>query len=359
MSVENQEDPEVQSTEPPDALDDWLEDPDALYGGETLPRNVGVATFLTLVNPGVGYAYVGRMNQGLVYNLVLVLLFAVAIIAHAHFRFSPLLPALCVIGSWTVLNAMAALDVRAILREEGTEDYLLKPYNHWLPYLAVFTICTVLPVYICVDMALTRLWLVAGAPHDGMYPTLLQGDLLLVDRRALGEQPPAVGDIVSISADEPGAPVHHLRVIANAGEKVRVEDRALFIDDDLSDKFGPAPIAQVDLDPELIERLPKSETFELQLEKNRDAIYVVSNAPDVVNKGSVPTTLVPSGRVFLLGDNRSQVPAHRTPGTKMRDAREFDSQRLELLRGKPLFVLWSSDPDSGAIRWDRIGRRVQ
>ena len=73
----------------------------------------------------------------------------------------------------------------------------------------------------------------------------------------------------------------------------------------------------------------------------------------------MPNTVVPGGRVFLLGDNRSQVPVHRTPGTKMRDAREFDSQRLELLRGKPLFVLWSSDPDSGAIRWDRIGRRVQ
>jgi signal peptidase I len=359
MSVENQEEPETRPSEPPDALEDWLEDPDAMYSGETLPRNVGVATFLTLVNPGVGYAYVGRLTVGLVYDLVLVLLFAVAIIAHAVFRFSPLLPALCVIGSWTILNVMAALDVRAILREEGTEEYLLRPYNHWLPYLAVFTVCTLLPVYICVDVALSRLWLVADTPHDGMYPTLLHGDLLLVDRRALGDAPPTIGDIVSISADEPGAPVHHLRVIANAGEKVRVEDRALWIDDDLTDTFGPAPIPQVDLDPELAARLPQADGFKLLLETNRGASYPISISPEVVNNASVPTTLVPPGRVFLLGDNRSQVPAHRAPGTKMRDAREFDSQRLELLRGKPLFVLWSSDPDSGAIRWDRIGRRVQ
>ncbi len=352
MTVENHEDSDNSAPEP--SLDDWVEgdDPHALYSGETSPRNLGVATLLTLLNPGVGYAYVGRLTQGLVYDLVLALLVAVAIIAQAHYRFMPLLPAGCVIVGWTVLSAIAALDVRAILREEGTEEYLLRPFNHWLPYTAIFVLCTLLPVYVSVDTALTRLWMIRPALHDGMFPTLLLGDVLLVDRRALGDDRPAIGDIVSISADEPGAPVHHLRVIARAGEKVRVEDRALYIDNE--------PIAQTDAQEDVTSQLPSNEALRPMIERNRDATYVVSVAPDVVNNASISMTKpIPEGRVFLLGDNRSQVPAHDTTGAKMRDSREFDSQRLELVRGKPLFVLWSSDPDSGAIRWERIGRRVQ
>ena len=54
------------------------------------------------------------------------------------------------------------------------------------------------------------------------------------------------------------------------------------------------------------------------------------------------------GRYLLLGDNR----------TRAYDARYWGSLRRSDLLGPALLVLFSRDPESGRIRWNRIGRLV-
>lgn len=56
--------------------------------------------------------------------------------------------------------------------------------------------------------------------------------------------------------------------------------------------------------------------------------------------------VVPEGHVFTLGDNRQN----------SRDSREWGPVPIENIKGRALFIWWSSKPSrAGGIQWDRIG----
>jgi len=54
------------------------------------------------------------------------------------------------------------------------------------------------------------------------------------------------------------------------------------------------------------------------------------------------------GQVYLLADNRGAV----------RDSRHWGPVSTRRIRGRPVTVLWSSDPLEG-LRWHRMGLRIQ
>ena len=61
-----------------------------------------------------------------------------------------------------------------------------------------------------------------------------------------------------------------------------------------------------------------------------------------------PAQPVPEGHCFILGDNRMN----------SRDSRTFGFVPESALRGRALSVHWSTDPNTGTTRWDRIGRSL-
>jgi signal peptidase I len=58
---------------------------------------------------------------------------------------------------------------------------------------------------------------------------------------------------------------------------------------------------------------------------------------------------VPEGHVFVMGDNRENSS----------DSRQWGSVPVENIKGKALFIWWSSKPsEQGGVQWDRIGKVV-
>jgi signal peptidase I len=60
-----------------------------------------------------------------------------------------------------------------------------------------------------------------------------------------------------------------------------------------------------------------------------------------------PTLVVPSGSVFVMGDNRDNSS----------DSRVWGSVRLDLVIGKITGIWWSSGPDG--VRWDRVNLGIK
>jgi signal peptidase I len=98
---------------------------------------------------------------------------------------------------------------------------------------------------------------------------------------------------------------------------------------------------------------PSGEEFRWQTNHLvRSAQAQIRYQPSRNNWGPI---VVPAGNYFMLGDNRDN----------SLDSRYWGFVPDSLIRGQPLVVYYSYEPDSGAqsawlsrVRWDRLGSRV-
>ena len=327
--------------------DDALE-----YRGETRPRNRQVATLVTLLCPGLGYMYIGKPLLGLTINLLFILLVEIFVILQGMLKFFPLLPGLVLALSWIGFATLAALDVRERLATHGSEEYLLRSYNHWLPYSLMALLSFALPIFLSFKVTLYSLWEITALEHSGMAPTLLRGDVLLVDRSGFSARAPQPGEIVAVSSGKEGAPTHVLRVIATHKDTIRVEGDLVYINDEILE-HEPLTLAML---PGLHDAQDAS--LMTLAERNREQRYAITMAKRAVNRTSVPPTEIGARELYLLTDNRSQVQLAGQEA-KIRDSRSFGPVHYDRVRGRPAFILWSADPETGHTRWERIGLRVQ
>jgi len=156
-------------------------------------------------------------------------------------------------------------------------------------------------------------------------PNLLPGDLLLVDVRPGSLKQIAPGDLVVFEHPPASGRLHVKRLVATEGQEVSVRQGELFVD---GEARGVKP---VDTGRELGE------------ERLGTSRYLVQPGP--ADQPEFGPLRLPIGTFFALGDDRAV----------SRDSRTFGPLPVELLRGRPSRVLWSVDPATGELRWDRIG----
>jgi signal peptidase I len=178
-----------------------------------------------------------------------------------------------------------------------------------------------------------------------MEDSLLEGDYIFVNKLAYqyGEVP-AVGDVIVFQY--PNNPDKDLikRVVAVGGEEVQIADKVLYVDGMVAE----IPPHSKNIDGKI---LPAELSF-----RDNFGPYVV-----------------PSGQLFVLGDNRDD----------SRDSRFWGPVPSENVVGKAVFIYWSwtPDPDSPGwefpylhhaiqwlgwgivnfpshVRWDRLGSRL-
>ncbi len=173
-------------------------------------------------------------------------------------------------------------------------------------------------------------------PSGSMIPTLLIGDHLLVNKFSYGIKNPISGktwvpidkpdrkDIIVFKYPENPSQDFIKRVIGIAGDKIRIINKKLYVND---------------------------EPFEVE-----QAIFIDQNIlPGQQNqfgrklvRDNFGPIIVPEDSIFVLGDNRDN----------SRDSRYWGFVNLQAIKGKAFILYWSWNSEAdllGKVRWNRIG----
>ncbi len=191
-------------------------------------------------------------------------------------------------------------------------------------------------------------------PSGSMHPTLLEGDVVLVNRlaydfkipltdisiAALGE--PQRGDVVTFSSPRDGTRLIK-RLVAVPGDVVEMRDERLVINGKPAE-YGDARIGEEPAGGgETIPRLQETESV-------AGNVRTVQTLPGVAAMRSFGPLLVPAGSYFFLGDNRDNSADSRYIGVVAR----------ERLIGRAHHVLVSADIQGRwSPRLERFGEKIR
>ena len=189
----------------------------------------------------------------------------------------------------------------------------------------------------------TKKWLVEAynITSGGMIPTLLLGDHIMVAKTKRIDP----GDVVVLRYPRDPKLAYAKRAVAIGGQTVEISEGVVAVDGIVLKQFalvGDCPALENDLPT----RMPiDMSTCRLLRENAGKGWYSIMRD----SSWSPPARrfVVPPGHLFVLGDNRDNSS----------DSRVWGAVPLDLVDGRAAFIWWSSDT-RGAIRWDRIGRKI-
>lgn len=161
-------------------------------------------------------------------------------------------------------------------------------------------------------------------PSGSMRPTLLEGDVVFVDRLAydlkipltdhslarLGE--PQRGDVVTFSSPKDGTRLIK-RIVALPGDRVEVRGGRLFVNGEGAEYSEPVQV-QEPVAPGLV--LPALRAREALAGHRRTVQYLGG----VAARRDFPAVVVPAGQYFMLGDNRDNSEDSRFIGFVPRES---------------------------------------
>jgi len=175
-------------------------------------------------------------------------------------------------------------------------------------------------------------------PTGSMNPTILEGDLVYVDKLAYDLRIPLTmhrlakwsdpgrGDIVICFSPEDETRLVK-RVIGLPGETIDMKRNVLFIDG--------RPVTYSKIDSEFAEQLPSrlKDRTALANESLDGHEHAVMSTPSIPAKRNFGPLTVPAGKYFVLGDNRDN----------SRDSRYFGFVEREAIVGKAKGIIVSFD----------------
>lgn len=275
----------------PDKADEKTMEPDS-------PRMPWLALLLSAMLPGLGQLYVGDLNRGTwVFLLFTGMTVSIPLLAALYLPAWSMFPALALGLTGTLAIWLFAV-IDAWKKSRKLKHYKLKPWQTSALYVSVFLICNVVLMPLFINYVRQHQVQAFRIPSASMSPTLLPGDYLFADMRyncptcttAVNRD-----DMVIFVFPNNRNRYHIKRIIGLPGDRIST--------------IGV---------PVLVEDASSTE----------------------------PTQTVPSGHVYMLGDNHEN----------SLDSRHYGTIPLTDVVGKAR-QLWFSY-DYGEIRWNRIGRRL-
>lgn len=286
-------------------------------------RRAALAAALTLLCPGWGHLYAGRVRRGLLVALLNLAVIVPGVVwLWVAWARSPR-TALGALGvTLALLVGLPADAARCALREPRRRARALRV----VVLHGLFVPLAVIALHAEFSWIRDHRVHPFHTPTESMVPTLLPGDFFLVDARPATRADLGPGDIVVF--DHPRTPglAYAKRVVGLAGSVVALGEEGLVVDG--VTRTEPAP----------------NGWQRLRSEALGSSRYRVS----LGSPGELPAfgpVAVPEGHVFVLGDSRA----------RSRDSRAFGPVPLERVRGRVVRIFWSWDAAAERVRWSRLG----
>ncbi|HUT31143.1 MAG TPA: signal peptidase I [Sedimentisphaerales bacterium] len=298
-------------------------------------RRPWLAVVLSLIMPGLGHIYCGRIVRGLVLAFLFGILVPMVIGALFVSPSSVHMAVIIVLSfAYMVVWVVAIIDSWHTASHTAA-DYRPKDYNRWYVYviLLVMSMAGSTQVSLNVRSSLLEAFRI---PSPSMYPTIGPNDRLLANKIAYSSSDPKRGDVVIFICPENRRWNHIKRVVAVAGDTVEMKDNDLYIN---GEKLERTSLGRTALQTE-----KKKVEGEVFLERNGDAKYRIflsdTNDGDDCKMADLEPIKVAEHHCYVIGDNRNSSC----------DSRHYGPVNLGLIKGRADYIYW---PAKG---WEGFGR---
>jgi signal peptidase I len=300
-------------------------------------RHIWLAILFSLIMPGLGQVYCGRLKRGLILNFLNILPLPI-IIGLFSLSDSPSLMqiAIVLILAGGIVQFTAIIDSAFLAKHSA--GYQLKDYNSPIVYVLLVLIVTGGSIGSALYLRSQRLE-AYRVPAASCYPTIFPNDRILVNKHAYIRIDPKRGDLVVHICPFDRHSNYIKRIVAVAGDTVEMKDNRLFIN---GKELPRRELPESSLDN--ISITVKGQLLEGDfLEETNDNVkynIFLSEPPHNKTIGDFEKITVPEHHCFVLGDNRNDSI----------DSRQFGPVPLATIIGRADYIYWP------AKDWSRFGK---
>lgn len=264
-----------------------------------------IAALLSSVTPGLGQVYNGQMIKGIIFFLATFLLLFVLSLTGLQFHFYGIITILL----FTLLFWLFVIG-EALFAAIKTREIIPRPYNKWYIYLLLALLAFGVD-FISTDFIINEVLGVNSYKFStgSMEPTLLKGDHIIASHKYYKTKSVQRGDLVIFKFPRDPSREVLMRVIALEGDKLEIKNKQVYIND--------RPIPE-----------------DYKIHKDSKVYSRKKSFPfyDFLRDNFGPV-IIPSDHCFVLGDSRDN----------SQDSRHWGYLPLRNIKGKALFVYWSTD----------------
>ncbi len=306
--------------------------------GKTKKRKPSTALVLSLIMPGLGHIYCGRIVKGIILaflsSIFIPVFFGALSVSQSSIRMAIIILSLFLSF---VICLVAVIDSWYTARHTA-ESYVVKDYNRWYVYLILILMGTGSSIQIAFDVK-ENLIEAFRAPVASNYPTIVPNDRFLANKLAYKNSDTKRGDLIVFLNPENRRQNFIKRVVAIAGDTVEIIDNEVYVNDQ---RLERQKLPQSVLDNIKIKIRGESLEGDVYKEINNNVTYKIFLAKPPHDKAShnFAKITVPAHHCFVLGDNRNLT----------RDSRHFGPVLLATIKGRADY-LYSPGKD-----WSRFGK---
>ncbi|MHC4543071.1 MAG: signal peptidase I [Planctomycetota bacterium] len=300
-------------------------------------RHIWIAVLFSLIMPGLGQIYCGKLARGLVFTFLNLLPLPVTIGLFAMSTSSLLMPAVIAMILLAGLIQLIAI-IDSVCLAHNAKEYVLKDYNKPVVYVLLLVLITTGSVGSAFYLR-EQLLEAFRVPVASNYPTIVPNDRILANKLAYKNSDPQKGDLIVFANPKNRRQNFIKRVVAVAGETVELRNGELYVNDQKlpREKLPQSSLEniRITIKTDKIEPL-EGDVFE---ETNGDAKYKIFLAKHKT-PGDFAKMTVPGHHCFVLGDNRNL----------SYDSRHFGPVLLATVKGRADYLYFP------AKDWSRFGK---